>query len=684
MIEVHSLRKATTAGKDRIDTMQRLSAEAPPPSNAKPVLVATVTFALVTYLKSFWEGRAAAGSSEGASANSQIPDEPVRDPAQPMKKLVSSFSSTPVTPTDGRDADLASENSSIKTSLSSPGPARYVSAGSDVQRSPADTSADQVADPGEGLNAPPTKRPVPPFAPQGEPTSESEDRPDVPPDVMAEPEPGVEPAIPSEEIAEEPEVPIGEPSPESEKSPEEDAASDDDEATDMVNAPEETVPEAPDQPEPSLDTDGPGEAACPGEDTEEPGSEPESCGGDDDCSAVSDCAAPAVEVAADTCDEDGSGSCSTKDIDPDCAAEPDEAECMDLDCDLHGGVDLSRDFTETDALAKSAEPSDGDDHISGTADDDAISSLDGDDIVSAGQGADVVDAGAGHDAVYGDGGDDVLDGSDGDDLLHGGDGSDEMNGGAGRDLLVGGAGADLLVGGEGADSIFGSGDADTLFGVRGDDYLDGEAGDDRLWDGDGADIVHGGEGSDVVHLAADDAADMIDGGSGRDMLVLSSAAESSTVEVAAGLVRMDDGHADAFVGFEAFHTGAARDEFDFSGLGSGGVAGSEVHFFEIRDFGIGDLVRLADDLTLSFEDFHEVSPGGDLGHQSDFEARISRFSGDLGPDLANRLTFKSPADDLAMRRCLEVDLDGDARADLQVMVSLDLGPGFEGHDGAPS
>ena len=120
-------------------------------------------------------------------------------------------------------------------------------------------------------------------------------------------------------------------------------------------------------------------------------------------------------------------------------------------------------------------------------------------------GNNTLGGGAGADLIKGEDGNDILNGDAGADQLLGGDGADTLNGGADNDILNGGAGLDTLNGGEGID---------LLEGGLGDDILNGDAGADQLFGGDGADILRGGEGNDVLRGEA--GLDSLFGGAGDD------------------------------------------------------------------------------------------------------------------------------------------------------------------------
>ncbi len=97
----------------------------------------------------------------------------------------------------------------------------------------------------------------------------------------------------------------------------------------------------------------------------------------------------------------------------------------------------------------------------------------------------------GDDVIYGSPGEDELSGLAGNDVIVGMESNDTLYGDEDNDLLYGGAGSDVLEGGSGADRLFGEDDADVLIGGLDNDFLDGGTGNDvyRFNRGDGHDII---------------------------------------------------------------------------------------------------------------------------------------------------------------------------------------------------
>lgn len=113
----------------------------------------------------------------------------------------------------------------------------------------------------------------------------------------------------------------------------------------------------------------------------------------------------------------------------------------------------------------------------------------------------------------------TLNGGGGNDSLTGSWHNDRLEGGADIDTLIGGGGDDTLLGGDGGDNLFGGDGHDSLVaggGVDFYDYLFGGDGFDFLI-GDGGDVLFGGARED--NLFAGGAGCFLDGGAGNDYLV---------------------------------------------------------------------------------------------------------------------------------------------------------------------
>jgi hypothetical protein len=372
------------------------------------------------------------------------------------------------------------------------------------------------------------------------------------------------------------------------------------------------------------------------------------------------------------------------------------------------------------AFADTIELFGGNDRVDAGDGDDLVVAGDGNDVINGGGGNDVLDGEDGNDVIAGDAGDDLLVGQAGDDRLMGGAGNDRMSGGEGRDLLDGGEGRDILLGGNGDDLLAGGLDNDILRGGAGEDILDGESGDDTLWgnagddllmggagddelqggdgddrltggagrdildggagndiliadegadtlwDGMGADLFMAGAGDDTIHVLSDADVDLIDGGSGDDVLDVSAATTTARIDIADGTVRMDGGIADRFSSIEVFAAGDAMDEFDFSAM----IPETGTTFYQIRNFGRGDTILLADDLRLGLDDFGPaVEPRAFGSVNSGVQARMSAF--DLVDAFAKqpRLSLGDAAEDQVTIRRMELDFDGDGRTDVDLWLT---------------
>lgn len=158
-----------------------------------------------------------------------------------------------------------------------------------------------------------------------------------------------------------------------------------------------------------------------------------------------------------------------------------------------------------------------------TGDDEIGGSLANDEIDGAG-GNDMLLAGDGDDTVSGGEGNDFIIGEDGNDVLTGGNGADRIAGGEGDDIIAGGSGIDIASGGAGNDTINGSSGNDRLYGEAGNDNLDGSSGDDFLAGGAGDDILAGGSGND--RMVGDAGSDVMTGGAGRDVMTGGASADT--------------------------------------------------------------------------------------------------------------------------------------------------------------
>lgn len=169
----------------------------------------------------------------------------------------------------------------------------------------------------------------------------------------------------------------------------------------------------------------------------------------------------------------------------------------------------------------------GDDRADGSEGSDTIEGGSGNDVIHGGSGIDRLVGDDGNDRIYGGGshdkalrggnGDDRIYGEAGNDVMWGDGGTDFMDGGTGNDTMRGGAGRDKMLGGSGNDYLSGDADRDTISAGAGDDWLYGGADNDDLDGGDGGDRLFGDRGND--RLTGGAGSDTLDGGIGHDTLI---------------------------------------------------------------------------------------------------------------------------------------------------------------------
>ena len=311
--------------------------------------------------------------------------------------------------------------------------------------------------------------------------------------------------------------------------------------------------------------------------------------------------------------------------------------------------------------------------VAGTATADTLIGTDAAEEIIGFAGADRIDGMAGDDVIIGGTEGDDLAGGYGDDALMGGDADDHLDGGYGADLVMGEAGDDVLDGGAGDDLLLGGAGADTIFGRDGNDRLVGDDGDDIVHDGRGRDVLLGGFGDDTIHLFADAEVDLVDGGDGFDGLDLTAAQFRSRTDIALGEVQLDDGPADLIVGVEAFVAGTATDEFDFSGLAAAKPEGGEPMFFQITNFGRGDMVRVTESFSIGFDDVADDGLWANTPDTfSELETRMRAASGDAADAVPSRLTFRTATEEGMVARVIDFDLDGDGQVDLALSIHGEL------------
>ena len=280
-----------------------------------------------------------------------------------------------------------------------------------------------------------------------------------------------------------------------------------------------------------------------------------------------------------------------------------------------------------------------------------IAGHEGNDTILGMDGRDELCGDQGDDTLFGGGHDDVLHGSTGEDALDGGTGHDTLNGGANRDTLFGRDGHDTLDGGTGGDVMAGGGDNDTYFVDSYGDEVTEVA-------GQGYDTVNSTIG---YTLRANFEALTLQGtavaGTGNALgNVLKGNASDNILSGAGGMdTLIGNGGGDTLrggTGCDTLTGGTGRDFFDFDTINSS-VPGNPnrdtiTDFARGRD---GDRIDLRDIDANSFVDDNQ---------RFDFIGRDA-FGGQPG-----ELRFI----DLGARVIVQADVDGDTRADFEVMVRV--------------
>jgi Ca2+-binding RTX toxin-like protein len=330
--------------------------------------------------------------------------------------------------------------------------------------------------------------------------------------------------------------------------------------------------------------------------------------------------------------------------------------------------------------------------------------------------SDTIVGSAGVDLILGNEGNDTARGKGGDDTFYGGAGDDEFAGGAGHDYFYMGDGNDTGVLGAGDDvaegeafstdtgikTVDGGAGNDVLSGNAGDDVLSGGTGNDRLRGGIGDDKLDGGAGNDElvgtdiydwenVGNAGDDE---LDGGAGRDTAVyLGKEAIKVSLNGSTWVSVFVDGEAqDTIRNIENITTAGGKDELIgdkkanvlISGAGadtvSGGAGNDTIEGGLGRDElsgGLGADIFVYNDITES-----SVSKG--IDRIADFEPGRDRLDfrhvGDnlgLGPLVLledEGADFTGEAGEIRWDRSktstvVEVDIDGDAIADMRLVIT---------------
>lgn len=318
---------------------------------------------------------------------------------------------------------------------------------------------------------------------------------------------------------------------------------------------------------------------------------------------------------------------------------------------IDGGND--HDFIEAGAGNDTILSGYGFDTIWAGAGNDRINGGFGNDEIWGGLGSDLIWGGGSHDLIRGEGGNDSIAGDDGNDtifgglhndVLYGNAGNDWLYGEDGNDLLYGGYGYDRLDGGIGNDRIFAGPGWDWVAGGDGNDIIQGEQGNDSIAGGAGNDTIHGGSENDLLYGDAGD--DRLDGGAGND--ILNGGAGNDLLIDMLGNGRLIGG-----MGNDTLLAGAGNDTLD-GGMGRDsmrGGAGADVFVFTARN---------------AFDGAHDtITDFGNGADRLDFRGLGLTFVGDGPFTSAGQIrSFAGP-----VNGWVEIDLNGDGRADLTILLS---------------
>jgi len=405
----------------------------------------------------------------------------------------------------------------------------------------------------------------------------------------------------------------------------------------------------------------------------------------DDTAGTSEDAPVSIDVLANDTDPDGEALTVTavagRAIAPGGSVDVGDAEVtlgadgrLTLAPDTGFDGNITFDYTASDGTASStasvsvdvegviADPTDGDDTITGTAGDNAFS------------------GGGGNDEMFGLGGDDILFGGDGNDLVAGGGGRDLVNGGDGDDDLRGGVGIDTLIGGEGNDRLRVGGDGDFGFGGDGDDFLQGAAGDDTLFGEDGNDVIYGGTGVDILdggegddELRAGSSGDVLDGGEGMDTLLSQSGDDIAYGGGGDDLVNGAAGDDTLFgdAGNDEMNGGSGDDILD-GGLGDDilrGQGGNDTFVFDADEGGSDTVIGYRAGETILLRDFGYANAEAAAGDFSQSGNDVVFQNGD------NTVTFKNTSL-FSLFDGIEVEDSGAGTASVDI-ARVDDGPTIE-------
>ncbi|MTE01011.1 hypothetical protein GIY56_11965 [Paracoccus sp. YIM 132242] len=284
-------------------------------------------------------------------------------------------------------------------------------------------------------------------------------------------------------------------------------------------------------------------------------------------------------------------------------------------------------------------------------------------------------------------------GTAGDDVL-GVDVTGTLAGLGGNDRLTGTMRANVLEGGGGNDRLFGLGGNDRLRGGLGHDGVEGGAGNDTLAGDDGNDLLAGGAGHDLLQGGGGN--DVLNGSLGVDTAVY---AGSVVVTVRLAMTaQQKTGHGlDRLVGIENVTSGSGRDVLVGNGLANslaggagndnlrGGDGADRITGGTGADTLWGSLSALKDGDRDTFvftspADARTGASGADriIGFERGVD-RISLSAIDADPGMAGNQAFDwggaKPVTHgvwvtaTGSTRVVNIDVSGDARADMQIYLA---------------
>lgn len=311
-----------------------------------------------------------------------------------------------------------------------------------------------------------------------------------------------------------------------------------------------------------------------------------------------------------------------------------------------------------------------------------------------------------------------LNGSAFNDTLYGSSGDNALKGLGGNDLLAGGAGADLLDGGAGIDTVSYSTSGAGVFillhagrgeggDAEGDIYVDiesasGSAFNDIIYIGETTTTVRGLNGDDLI--VASGGSSRLEGGNGFDTVTYSNAADGVELSLRTGKGTAGAAAGDVYVGIEAVNGSGFADTIrgntadnTLNGLGgddvldgdggddtliggsgndqlAGGAGGDRLTggsgadrfiYQAVTDSAVGPVGRdIIADFSRGENDRIDLS-----GIDADIAQAGDQAFSFLGTDAFTGETGQIRYFSTPLYQVVEVDLDGDAVADMQIRVN---------------